>query len=290
MLSVLFVTALTGGCADPAAYYASIDTQSAATARATLHDRIRGHTRIPYTSSTQLDVWSVLEITDEDPADASRIVDVYRNTSYLKTERPYQREHSWPSSLGFPNDGATNYPYTDVHHLHLADGSYNASRGNLPFDWCTGSCAERPTTETNGVGGGTGVYPGNSNWRASDRWEVWRGRRGDIARGLLYLDVRYAGGAHPATGHLEPDLILTDDRSLIATSGGVNAPVAYMGMLSVLLEWHALDPPDTRDAGRNAGACVAQGNRNPFVDRPELAACVFLDSCSAIIFVDGFEN
>ncbi len=289
MLSLLLMTALAGGCADPAAYYAGLDTSTAAAARASLHARIRGHTRIPYTSTSQLDVWSVLEITDEDPADPTRVLDVYRNASYAKSERPYQREHSWPSSLGFPNDTASNYPYTDVHHLHLADGSYNASRGNLPFDWCTAACAERPTVETNGQGGGTGVYPGNSNWRASDRWEVWRGRRGDVARGLLYLDVRYEGGTHPTTGHVEPDLVLTDDRSLITTSGGVNATVAYMGLLSILLEWHVLDPPDARDHARNAGACAAQGNRNPFIDRPELAPCVFLNNCPAAIFASGFE-
>lgn len=289
MLSILLLAATTA-CANPETYYDSIDAASGASARSTLHQLIRGHTRIPYTSASQLDVWSVLEITDEDPADPTRIVDVYRNTSYPKAERSYQREHSWPSSLGFPSDNAGNYPYTDVHHLHLADGSYNASRGNLPFDWCTAACSERPTVETNGQGGGTGLYPGNSNWRASDRWEVWRGRRGDIARGLLYLDVRYEGGTHPITGHLEPDLVLTDNRSLIATSGGVNATVAYMGMLSVLLEWHALDPPDARDHARNAGACAAQGNRNPFIDQPGLATCVFLELCAATLFANGFEK
>lgn len=289
MLTALLLL-LASSCADPEAYYADIDTRSAATARASLHQRIRGHTRIPYTSTTQIDVWTVLEITDEDPMDPARIVDVYRNISYLKSERAYQREHSWPSSLGFPNNVVSNYPYSDVHHLHLANGSYNASRGNLPFDWCSVGCAERPTEETNGIGGGTGVYPGNSNWRASDRWEVWRARRGDIARGLLYLDVRYEGGTHPVTGHAEPDLILTDDRSLIVTSGGINTAVAYMGLLSVLLEWHALDPPDARDHSRNAGACAAQGNRNPFIDRPELAACVFLDQCPVHLFMDGFES
>lgn len=279
-------------CTDINAYYTGIDTSTAEISRVSLHQRIRGHTRIPYTSPTQLDVWGVLEITDEDPADSTQIVDVYRNVSYPKSERVYQREHSWPSSLGFPNNLVSNYPYTDVHHLHLSDGGYNASRGNLPYDWCSSGCAERPTVATNGIGGGTGIYPGNSNWRASDRWEVWRERRGDIARGLLYLDVRYEGGTHPVTGHPEPDLILTDDRSLIASSGGVNAAVAHMGMLSVLLEWHHLDPPDIRDQARNEGACAAQGNRNPFIDRPELARCVFLDQCShpEAVFANGFEE
>ncbi|MBK9493940.1 MAG: endonuclease [Xanthomonadales bacterium] len=260
---ILLALALGGACADPDSYYAGLNVSSPETARTSLHSLIEGHTRLPYTSATQLDVWTVLEITDEDPTDATRIIDVYRNQSLLKIDRDYQREHSWPASYGFPNDVSTNYPYTDLHHLHLADGSYNASRGNLPFDWCASVCDERPTEVTNGIGGGTGAYPGNSNWRASDRWEVWKERRGDIARGLLYMDVRYEGGSHPVTGVAEPDLILTNERSLIVTSGGSNAAVAYMGMLSVLIEWHELDPPDLRDQARNEGACAAQGNRNP---------------------------
>ena len=37
-----------------------------------------------------------------------------------------------------------------------------------------------------------------------------------------------------------------------------------------------------------------QGNRNPFIDHPEWAACLFRDQCTATppadrIFADGFE-
>lgn len=182
MLAVTLLASLTA-CADVTAYYDGLDASSSLVARATWHARIRGHTRVPCTSTTQLDVWSVLEITDEDPMDPNRVVDVYRNASLLKSERSYQREHSWPSSYGFPNNVVSNRPYADIHHLHLADGSYNASRGNLPYDWCTSACDERPTVATNGTGGGTGTYPGNSNWRAVDRWEVWRERRGTSPEG-----------------------------------------------------------------------------------------------------------
>ncbi|MEN8164815.1 MAG: endonuclease, partial [Acidobacteriota bacterium] len=100
----------------------------------------------------------------------------------------YNREHSWPNAYGFPNDGASNSPYTDCHHLMLSDIGYNGDRGSKPFDDCPG-CTERTTVFNNGTGG-----PGMSNWTDATRWETWVGRQGDVARAQLYMDVRYEGG------------------------------------------------------------------------------------------------
>lgn len=156
-----------------------------------------------------------------------------------------------------------------------------------------GSCTEKSTNLNHGQGGGTGVYPGNSNWRvgsgSSGIWETWIGRSGDVARALMYLDLRYEGDIHGVTGVAEPDLILTNDGSLIATSDGVNAPVAYMGMLSTLLQWHEQDPVDDLELARNEVIASYQGNRNPFIDHPEWAACAMVGAC-VLIFEDGFEG
>lgn len=279
----------------PAGYYDSVDDASATTLRATLHAVIDDHTRFQYTSSST-DTWDILELADEDPADETRILDVYRNASYAKEGGGndfYNREHTWPNSYGFPDDRASNYPYTDCHALFLSDSSYNSSRGNNPYRSCPSGCTERPTDENNGQGGGTGTYPGNSNWRtgsgSTGTWETWIGRRGDVARALMYLDIRYEGGTHGGTGAAEPDLILTNNESLIQTSGGVNASVAYMGLLATLLAWHEEDPVSSAEIWRNEAVYLHQGNRNPFIDRPEWVACLFLDDCASI-FADGFES
>ncbi|MCB9898479.1 MAG: endonuclease [Planctomycetes bacterium] len=271
----------------PPGYYAGVDATNATTLRTTLHAAIKDHTKFPYTSSGT-DTWNILEAAMEDPANPGNILDVYQNDSHPKQGAGnsfYEREHTWPVSYGFPNDGADNYPYTDCHMLWLCDSSYNGSRGNKPFRNCSAACGELPTVFNNGQGGGTGIYPGNSNWTSgsstSGTWEVWIGRRGDVARALMYADVRYEGGVHGITGQPEPDLILTDTEALIAASStGTNLSIAYMGMKSVLLQWNAQDPVDQWERDRNDAVYSFQGNRNPFVDHPEWVDCLFSGSCS----------
>lgn len=278
LLAIVTFAASTAAVAQaPPGYYSSLNYASPATLRASLHAIIDDHTKIPYTAST-LDTWDVLESADQDPANASRILDVYRNRSYAKAgggNANYDREHTWPKSYGFPNDGVDNYPYSDCHALRLCDSSYNGSRSNKPFEDCTASATEYPIEN-----GGTGVFPGNSNWSTGSftagKWQIWRDRRGDVARAQFYLDVRYAGGVHGVTGYAEPDLVLTDDRALMDSSNtGNNEPVGYMGRLSTLLAWHFADPPDAGEMRRNDIVFANQGNRNPFVDKPELAAILW---------------
>ncbi|HSX60633.1 MAG TPA: endonuclease [Tahibacter sp.] len=272
-------------------YYASANTGSAAALRASLHAIIDDHVRFPY-SSSGTDTWTILEQADEDPEDPYRILDVYKNVSYAKVEtnRPYNREHIWPKAYGFPDDVASNYAYTDTHMLHLTDNTYNGTRGTKPFGTCSAVCNEYTTELTNGQGGGSGVYPGNSNWSDGVIWEVWNTKKGDLARALLYMDVRYEGGTNGVSGAAEPDLVLTDDPSLIQITGGNTTGTAYMGMLSVILAWHYADPPTDRERLRNEIIFGYQRNRNPFVDHPEWADCIFLDLCvSDRVFANGFE-
>ncbi len=267
----------------PPGYYDDVDASTAASLRASLHEAIDDHTKVPYTS-TATDTWNVLELADEDPNDSGRILDVYLNASYPKYgegNTDYNREHTWPSSYGFPSDLTSNYPYTDCHHLFLCNDSYNSSRGNKPYSTVGGSgTTEKPTEVNDGVGGGLGVYPGWSNWYDVTYWETWWDRRGDVARALLYLDIRYEGGTHGVTGHDEPDLILTDNLTLIENSNtGSNESTAYMGSLTALLQWHIDDPVDDKELARNEAVYAGQGNRNPFIDHPEWVDCLHNDIC-----------
>ena len=264
----------------PEGYYKATDSTSALTLRRTLHELIDDHKRLPYTANAT-DTWDVLEAADQHPSDDRKVLDIYRNASYPKAgsgNANYSREHSWPKSYGFRRDHVGNYPYTDCHHLFLVDRRYNNSRHNKPYRSCNESCMERPTKHDKQHSGGSEDYPGLSNWTATGIWETWLGRRGDVARALFYLDVRYEGGWHGVTHFPEPDLILTDDLSLVVSTTS-NQPTAYMGLLSDLLQWHLEDPVDGRERQHNEVVFQAQGNRNPFVDHPEWVRCVFRGEC-----------
>jgi endonuclease I len=295
-------------------YYATADTTDAITLRTSLHNIIKGHISYPYSNGTP-NTWEILSFADEDhnasvdlnPNVPEAVWMVYKNNSYPYNGggmQSYNREHTWPKSYGFsvPTDNA---PRTDAHHLMMSDVGYNSTRNNKYYDNCnpatnaTCTNASLQTTQYDGdgdgmtEGGNTGSnYPGNSNWTNGSVFEAWDFRKGDVARAMFYMDVRYEGlGEVDSTGTAEPDLILTNDASLIQTSTG---GTAYMGILSTLIQWHNQDPVDDIELQRNEVVFSYQGNRNPFVDHPEWVDCIFAGGvCSTSVpeevFSNGFE-
>lgn len=214
--------------------------------RVALHNLIDDHTEYSYSTCK-----TILKETDEDPNDNSSIVLVYKQNSINKeyfaggldasTNDYWNREHVWAKSLGSFGPGGIyeNGPAnTDVHNLKPADMSVNADRGNLSFD-----------------NGGV-EHSENPNVRYTDTsWEVPDNVKGDVARILFYMDVRYEGGID------EPDLTIVE---MLDTY-----PNPYIGKLSTLLEWHDADPVDAFEMNRNEVIYSWQNNRNPFIDHPE---------------------
>ena len=204
----------------PPGYYDSATGLTGEALRLELHEIIDDHTRFPYTSSAT-DTWDIVASASEDPGNSANVLTIYRNKSADKDDHTsgsgWNREHSWPNSYGFSQDGSCNYAYTDCHQLFPADWSYNSSRGNNPYDECLGGCSSLP------VDG----FPAEENRRvgsgSSGTWEAWALRRGDVARAILYLDVRYEGGFHGTTSCSEPDLRVTESRSLIVSNSSSNA-------------------------------------------------------------------
>lgn len=272
----------------PENYYFDIDTSSPVALRETLHARIRDHTVFRYTNPTQpgdpnhkVDTWDIIALADAHPEDPAQVLDVYRNGTFERQltgpshDPRYDREHSWPKSLGFDAETLSNPPYSDVHHLFAAFSSYNRSRGDKPYGISDfDEERERATVENIGVGGPLTERLDSSNFSFIDVWQTWIGRRGDVSRAMFYMDVRYEGDLYGVES--EPNLELTDDLDSIKgadvwRTGGV----AFMGLLSVLLDWHEQDPVDDLERRRNTVVYLFQGNRNPFIDHPEWVGVIY---------------
>jgi hypothetical protein len=132
--------------APPSLYYAAIDDSASHRLRQTLHERIRGHRIYPYTTSSRpgmanhaVDTWDIIAIADAHPEQPAMVLDVYLNGLFPRqltgttASLRYDREHSWPKSLGFPTNALSNPAYSDCHHLFAAYSSYNGSRSNKPY-------------------------------------------------------------------------------------------------------------------------------------------------------------
>jgi endonuclease I len=268
-LAALWVSLAGPVLADPpSGYYDTADLSTPETLRNSVHLIIDGHTKIPYTASST-DTWNVLELADQDPFNSGRILDLYQNRTFPKYgagNNDYNREHTWPKSYGFPDDGSGNKPYSDCHHLFLCDIGYNGDRGSNIFDDCLSGCTARTADDYNDQSG-VNLFKSAT---PIGIWETWEGRKGDVARAMFYMDVRYEGDSG------EIDLILTDDPYLILScQTGDNEAVGYMGLLEVIVQWHLDDPVDDVERRHNDIVAQYQGNRNPFVDHPDWAGYIF---------------
>lgn len=245
----LLVLAMTTIGAEPPGYYAAAEGLTGAALRDALQDIVaRSHRPLSYTATR-----AALEYCDEDPANAARVLLLYTRRSEAKTnfvrsppqnDGEWNREHLWPNSAGLNSSGAD---YADLINLRAADATVNNARGNLPFDETSPGVTARVPADDEA--------PLCSS--DPDSWEPPPEMKGDIARALFYMDVRYDG----STGD-ENDLRLTDDSTLTGGS------LPYCGRLTTLLLWHYADPVGAAESLRNDRVQERQGNRNPFVDRP----------------------
>ena len=249
----------------PDGYYAAAEALSGPALKAALHSIIRNHTVIPYTA-TWTDAWDALKVLDQDPANPVNVRLIYSNGSVPAwdtagngntsiTENSWAREHLWPQSLGVGGTGADT---SDLFNLRPIRSSVNSSRSNRLYDQADPfhpvdpartppNCLECLYDYYNGQGG------------------IWTPRpeeKGDIARAMFYMAVRYDGRDAETL-----DLRLADEP---------DASTGTFAYLSTLLQWHLEDPVSEAERRRNHLIYTQyQRNRNPFVDRPELVAQVF---------------
>lgn len=229
-------------------YYEGVEGLSGDTLKTFLHNLIDDHTSISYSAVSE-----ALKFTDIDPYNQNNIILLYSGDSIDKDYRcssscpsdSWNKEHVWPQSVGGFDTG--DVPGTDLHSLRPTYVPINSARLSKDFDE-----------------GGTEVYfegTATGNYTDSNSFEPRDDVKGDVARMMFYMAVRYQGDDGYAD--LEIDEIVGD-----------GAPT--IGVLSVLLQWHLDDPVDSFEENRNNVIYDDyQGNRNPFIDHPELVALIW---------------
>jgi endonuclease I/fibronectin type 3 domain-containing protein len=240
----------------PPGYYDSAAGLSGTALRDALHEIINDHKVIPY-SSTATDTSDALKVLDEDPGNANNVFLLYAQRTEAKStfglSSGWNREHMWCNSYGLDN---IQPAFSDLHNLRAEDSNVNSARQNKYYDISNPSEAgyqnpaysEAPLCSTD-----------------VNSWEPPTNVKGDIARALFYMDVRYEGDRAN-----ELDLVLTTNVILISESESL------MGNLTVLLQWHAEDPVDAAERLRNDKVYqLYQTNRNPFVDFPDWVYSIF---------------
>ena len=213
--------------------------------KTSLHNIIKNHDAPSYNDLRDF----ILKESDEDPNNSNNVLLIYSGISRSKNAfggnvGEWNREHVWAKSHG--DFGNTPPEGTDAHHIRPADVQVNAIRGNLDFDE-----------------GGDPV-PGAPGCRIDDdSFEPRDAVKGNVARMIFYMDVRYDGE--------------NGEKNLVVVDAVNTAPAPQHGKLSTLLEWHLLDSPDDFERHRNDVVYSYQDNRNPFIDHPEFVEDIWGD-------------
>ncbi len=218
---------------------------------------IYNHTLLSYNY-----MWTAYDSTDV--ADDGYYIDMYstckyNHDSYHVGNATYvgqglNREHSFPKSWF---GGEIAPMFTDLTMLIPTDGYVNQRRSNNPYGVCAGGMTY--VNEEMGVSMrgklGTSTYNGYTAtvFEPDDEY------KGDFARIYFYMVTCYKSEVSqwPGSGQLD---YTTNNYKAFSTWS-----------MKLLMEWHRADPVSTKEIKRNEAVYRLQGNRNPFIDHPELA-------------------
>lgn len=165
-----------------------------------------------------------------------------------------QREHSVPKSW-WKKGGDVEYTpaYTDMWNLYPSDGSANQAKFNYAFGEVSGTpdfdngCSKVGNPRSGQGGGSPQVFEPDDEYK------------GDFARTIFYMATVY------------------DDLPWAYTyMFNTNTwPTLRSWAYSMLLQWARTDKVSQKEIDRNNAVENQQGNRNPFIDFPELAEYIW---------------
>lgn len=262
-------------------YYNSIDGKSGTALREAL-------TTLTYTKHTT-DVgynWTFdgIDIVN------GEVLDIYSTCTWTAAQQgknyadvcdSYNREHLVPQSV-FEEKTPQR---SDRHHLFLADGKVNQIRSSYPFgetEAANGFSGLSNASKALGqFGVATSGYTGNV-YEPDDQY------KGDVARAVLYMVIRYATSDVCKTygGSANAYPVTTWSNAMFSGSLSTNYGLSDKAK-AVFLDWHRADPVSAKEVARNNGVEAKQGNRNPFIDLPDLVEYLWGNHAGETVDLSG---
>lgn len=309
IFTVLTFTSLSAFAQPKASYYtaATLDGKNSRNLEIALQAIIYPHTKIKYDN-----LWKAYETTDPGPADSipssytggktdlvydmyawmSQFPKFYSDNDHSQTGG-INREHSVPNSWWGGEDGNAE-AYTDLHHLVPADGAANNAKQNYPLGsyqpgvtlaWPTQTKGTYVTQDTHNHTGDICRQNASHVWNNDSKKTLFGGAekafepadeyKGDFARMYLYVVCAYEG----KITWKDNCKFMFDNES----SGNKYTTIKTWAK-DLLLAWHRADPVSKKEKDRNNAVERVQGNRNPFIDYPDLVEYIWGNKSSSTDF------
>ena len=243
-----------------AEYYSKIEGLKKAALKTGLHELIQPHKVLNYGGKGDGYTWAGFASTDSMPGGyvRDRYSHTLRKFSGLNAVDGMNIEHVFANSWW---GHVVNNAYCDLFNLYPSDGSANGRKSNNPVG---------VVTESGGYDNGSIKVGKSKSYRADSLITVWEPAdewKGDFARTYFYVATCYEDYT---------DLWQTAEGLLMVEQNRYPTLRAWVSRL--LLQWNEDDPVDDIERQRNDAVQKIQGNRNPFVDYPQLAEHIWGDN------------
>lgn len=203
--------------------------------------------------------WDAFFYTDRDTLN-NEVLDMYSNEHrFFNPENPtasvsgFDIEHMLPKSWW---GGDVNPAYCDIFHLVPGDASANRSKSNH----APGIPADSSFYNGSFVTGRDTIHGLTRVFCPADEY------KGDFARAYFYIATCY-GDSLKWVEKGEPAQAMTNE----------GWQEFQPWLRDLLLAWHRLDPVSDKEKNRAIEVNKIQGNRNPFIDYPDLAEYIWGD-------------
>ena len=247
-------------------YYTNIDgVKGGADLKNALYNLIKNHKNISY-GSGESKTWGAFYTTDAVVENGKRrVLDMYS-----AEKRYFGSKGSAVSGMNIEHSvanswwgGTKNDAYNDLHHLNPSDATANSRKSNFPLGELTS------VSWNNGV---TFVGKANIDGSSQNAYEPCDEYKGDFARVFMYMFTCYQNLTWKYTW---------------MNYANSTYPTLKPWAVKLLLKWHKQDPVSEKEVNRNNAVYAVQGNRNPFVDYPQLADYVWGDSINYVFHLTG---